>query len=143
MSSCFGSRKSGDREPLLPQYKDDTSMQRALHQKLHSYQMVRALTKGFMPSTEQLIINLRTLLGSDVLNPTETELSDSGSLLAKFAKQWVQQFIDMLKNKNSEDQIQDFIWFLAHSRLSVDVKDLAKRAFKIKARADSMAGQYL
>jgi len=105
--------------------------------------MVRALTKGFMPSTEQLIINLRTLLGSDVLNPTETELSDSGSLLAKFAKQWVQQFIDMLKNKNSEDQIQDFIWFLAHSRLNVDVKDLAKRAFKIKARADTMAGQYL
>ncbi|TKA75520.1 hypothetical protein B0A49_02819 [Cryomyces minteri] len=141
MSSCFGFRKSraDDREPLLPQYRDDTAMQRELHQKLHSYQMLRALTKGFMPSTEQLIINLRTLTAADILNPAGPELSDSGRLLIKYTKQWLQQFMDLLQHKNSEDQIQDFIWFLSKSRISVDVEDLANRASKAKAKADTAA----
>ncbi|KAK5137439.1 hypothetical protein LTR04_004439, partial [Oleoguttula sp. CCFEE 6159] len=141
MSSCFGFRKSraDDREPLLPQYHDDTVMQRELHQKLHSYQMLRALTKGFMPSTEQLIINLRTLTAADILNPAGPELSDSGRLLIKHTKQWLQQFMELLQHKNSEDQIQDFIWFLSKSRISVDVEDLANRASKAKAKADTAA----
>ena len=63
LKSCLGMRKRTDeREPLLPQYENDTVMQRELHQKLHTYQQFRALGKGFMPNTEQLIINLRTLL---------------------------------------------------------------------------------
>ena len=42
MSSCFGFRKSKteDTEALLPQYADDTSLQRSLHQKMHTYQMI-------------------------------------------------------------------------------------------------------
>ena len=49
--ALFGSRKSdSDRQPLLPQYEnDDTKLQHELHKKLHSYQQVRALTKGYMP----------------------------------------------------------------------------------------------
>ncbi|KAB8346358.1 hypothetical protein FH972_023400 [Carpinus fangiana] len=142
MSSCLGFRKSRrdeDHEPLLPRYQDDTSRQRKLHQKLHTYQMLRALTKGFMPSTEQLIINLRTLLASDVLNPDETLVSDSGRLLAKYTKQWLHQFTDLLQHKNSEDQLQDFIWLLTQSRINVDVQDLAKRTTKIKAKRDTVA----
>lgn len=71
MSSCFGSRKrkGEDTEALLPLYANDTSLQRTLHQKMHTYQMLRAISKGFMPSTEQVIVNLRTLLASDFLNP--------------------------------------------------------------------------
>src|ERR1700712_680476 len=122
--SCFGSRKksrqNGDRQPLLPQYEDDTSLQRTAHQKMHTYQMLRALSKGFMPSTEQTIINLRTLLASDVLNPETAGLSDSGRKLIKYSKQWLQEFIDLLRNKNDGDQIQDFIWFLIHARMEVD-----------------------
>lgn len=142
MSSCLGFRKSkrdDDHEPLLPRYQDDTTRQRVLHQKLHTYQMLRALTKGFMPSTEQLIINLRTLLASDVLNPDESLVSDSGRLLAKYTKQWLQQFTDLLNNKNSADQLQDFIWLLTQSRIQVDVKDLAKKTTRIKAKRDSAA----
>ena len=145
MSSCFGFRKkqNEDTEALLPQYKDDTALQRALHQKMHSYQMVRALSKGYMPSTEQLIINLRTLLASDILNPDNPELSDSGRRLLKYTKQWLTQFIEMLRNKNDRDQIQDFIWFLTKSRISLDTQDLAQTASKVKSRADATAGKWL
>ena len=144
MSSCFGSRKKsrghGDTQPLLPQYEDETSLQRAAHQKMHTYQMLRALSKGFMPSTEQTIINLRTLLASDVLNPETPGLSDSGRRLMKYSKQWLKEFIEMLRNKNDGDQIQDFIWFLIHARVSVDTDDLIQTATNSKAKADASAG---
>jgi len=140
MSSCFGSRKKdADRQPLLPVYKDDTSLQRTVHQKLHSYQMIRALSKGFMPSTEQTIVNLRTLLASDVLNPDPAGLSDSGRRLSALLKQWVQEFIELLRNKNDGDQIQDFIWFMLHSRIEVDTGDLIATATNTRARADASA----
>ncbi|KAI9836790.1 MAG: hypothetical protein M1819_000955 [Sarea resinae] len=141
MSSCFGFRKAkgDDTDPLLPRYHDDTAMQARLHQKLHSYQMVRALTKGYMPSTEQVVINLRTLLASDVLNPDTQDLSDSGRLLAKFSKQWLSQFIELLRHKNDEDQIQDFIWYLSKSRISLDTEDIANKAASVKKKADTAA----
>ena len=142
MSSCFGRRKTKgeDTEALLPQYADDTSLQRSLHQKMHSYQMIRALSKGYMPSTEQLIVNLRTLLASNILNPDDPDLSDSGRLLIKYSKQWLAEFIDLVRHKNDDDQIQDFIWFLSHSKVSVDTDHLAKSASNVKAKADATAG---
>ena len=142
MSSCFGFRKTKgeDTEALLPQYADDTSLQRRVHQKMHTYQMLRALSKGFMPSTEQLIINLRTLLASDVLNPDNPDLSDSGRLLLKYSKRWLSEFIEMLRNKNDKDQIQDFVWYLSKSRISIDTDDLIDNAAKVKAKADTTAG---
>ena len=144
MSSCFGLRKKNkrdDEEALLPEYGDDTSLQRSLHQKMHSYQMIRAMAAGSMPSTEQLIINLRTLVSSDVLDPDNQELSDSGRQVLRSSKQWLKQFIELLQNKNSEDQIQDFIWFLSKSRISLDTDGVAHSASKIRARADATAGR--
>lgn len=140
--ACLGlKRKRGDSdtEPLLPQYEDDTVMQRELHQKLHSYQQFRALAKGFMPSNEQVIVNLRTLLASDVMNADNPDLSDSGRRLVKYSRTWVQQFIELLRNKNDVDQIQDLIWFLSQSKISIDTDDIARRAQKSKAKADTMA----
>ncbi|KAK7914478.1 bactericidal permeability-increasing protein [Apiospora marii] len=141
MSSCFGWGKGSDaeREPLLPQYEQDTHLQRELQRKLHSYQMIRALTRGYMPSTEQTIINLRTLMASDALNPDNPDLSDSGRRLVRLTKQWLHQFITLLRNKNNQDQLQDLIWFLTKSRISVDVADLQARAQKSKAKADAAA----
>ncbi|KAI5921833.1 hypothetical protein F4810DRAFT_676059 [Camillea tinctor] len=142
LSSCFGLRKKHpdpEREPLLPQYEQDTHLQRELYRKLHSYQMLRAFTQGYMPSTEQVIINLRTLLSSDILNPENPDLSDSGRNLVRLCKQWLQQFIILLKHKNGKDQIQDLIWFLAKSRITVDLDDLQSRAKRTKARADTVA----
>lgn len=140
MSSCFGRKRKGDdTEALLPQYEDDTALQKSIHQKLHTYQMYRAIAAGFMPSTEQLIVNLRTLLASDLLNPDNPDLSDSGRLLIKYAKQWLTQFIEALRNKNDADQIQDFIWFLSKSRVSLDTDNLARSASNVKAKADTKA----
>ncbi|KAI0399390.1 hypothetical protein F4802DRAFT_589711 [Xylaria palmicola] len=141
-SSCFGLRKGAaddEQQPLLPQYEQDTHLQRQLARKLHSYQMYRALSKGYMPSNEQLIILLRTLLASDVLNPDNPDLSSSGRRLARLTKQWFQQFIVLLNNKNNKDQLQDLIWFLTKSRLSIDLDDLGARASKVKAKADTAA----
>ena len=115
-------------------------MQRELHQKLRSYQMIRAMTKGYMPSNEQVIVKLRTVLAADVLNQDNPGLSDSGRLLIRHTKQWLQQFIDLLQHKNSEDQIQDFIWYLSKSRISVDVDDARHRLRKAKTKANTGAG---
>ncbi|KAI1504904.1 hypothetical protein F5X99DRAFT_370248 [Biscogniauxia marginata] len=143
LSSCCGLRKKKqpdpEREPLLPQYEQDTHLQRELYRKLHSYQMLHAFTQGYMPSTEQVIVNLRTLLSSDILNPENPDLSNSGRRLARLTKQWLQQFIVLLKHKNGKDQIQDLVWFLAKSRISVDLDDLRSRAKKSKAKADTAA----
>ena len=114
-------------------------MQRQLHQKLHSYQQIRALSKGFMPSTEQVIINVRTLLASDVLNADNPDLSDSGRRLVKHTRQCIQQFIELLRNKNERDQMQDLLWFLSKSRISVDTEDIRERAKKSKVKADTVA----
>ncbi|KAK4556135.1 hypothetical protein LTR86_006832 [Recurvomyces mirabilis] len=142
IASCFGLRKTGgtgEREPLLPQYNDDTALQQQLHAKLHSYQMFRAMSMGYMPSTEQTIINLRTILASDVLNANNGELSESGRKLVKYTRQWLQQFMDLLQHKNDRDQIQDLIWYLSKSRIMVDTEDIARRAKKTKAKADTAA----
>ncbi|KAL9084745.1 MAG: hypothetical protein Q9165_007920 [Trypethelium subeluteriae] len=101
--------------------------------------MFRALADGYMPSNEQVIINLRTLLASDLLNPSDPELSDSGRLLTKYTKEWLKHFIELLFHKNSGDQIQDFIWYLTKSRISVDVEDLGRRASKAKSKANTAA----
>ena len=144
MSSCFGWRKSrrdADQEPLLPRYDDETDRQRRLHQKLHTYQMIRALSKGFMPSTEQTIANLRTLLASEILNPNNKELSESGSNLLRQARTWLKLFIELLRNKNGQDQIQDLIWHLTKSRISLDINDVSHQASRAKARADAAASK--
>ena len=146
MSTCCGLRKKrgdGDLEALLPQYEDDTVLQRKLHQKLHTYQMLRAISTGSMPSNEQLIINLRTILAADFLNPDNPDLSDSGRKLLRYLKQWLREFMELLQHKNSEDQVQDFIWFLTKSRISLDAADVSHQASKIKAKADVTAGMHI
>lgn len=141
-SSCcgFGRKKGGaDTEPLLPRYEDDTAMQRRLHQKLHTYQMIRALSKGYMPSTDQAIVNLRTLLASDILDPNNKELSESGRQLVRNCRNWLKVFIELLRHKNDKDQIQDFLWYLARSRASLDINDISHQASKVEARANAQA----
>ncbi|KAJ9314158.1 hypothetical protein DTO271D3_5635 [Paecilomyces variotii] len=142
MSSCFGRRKSprgGDTEPLLPRYEDETVLQRRVHQKLHSYQMLRALAEGYMPSTEQTIANLRTLLASDVLNPNPDEVSPAGRQLTRDAKLGIRTFIELLRDKNSQDQLQDFLWHLSKSRAQLDTGRLTHQASRIKHQTDVKA----
>ncbi|PHH91363.1 hypothetical protein CDD83_724 [Cordyceps sp. RAO-2017] len=143
MLSCFGCcgsrrRDGDDRQPLLPQYDDETALQTRLHEKLHTYQMLRAVSQGYMPSNEQVIVHLRSLLSADVLNP-DMALSPSGRALVRTTKLWLTQLVDLLHGKNAEDQIQDFLWYLAKARADVDVGQVRARAAASKARADASA----
>jgi len=146
MSSCFRSRKpqrgrGDDTEPLLPVYEDETARQRQLRQKLHSYQMFKALSEGYMPSTEQLIANLRTLLATDLFNPGTDDLSHTGRQLARDVRTFLRLFIELLREKNNEDQIQEFFWHLSKSKASLDTSDLVNQASRAKADANTRAGK--
>ncbi|KAM5354028.1 hypothetical protein ACJ41O_000678 [Fusarium nematophilum] len=142
MLSCFGFGRRGEeaeREPLLPRYNDDTALQTRLHEKLHTYQMLRAISKGYMPSNEQVIIHLRTLLSAQILNPERQDLSPAGRALVKSIKIWLTQFVEVLQHKNANDQIQDFIWYLTKARLDVDVAHIGQRAARARVQADAVA----
>ncbi|QUC23546.1 uncharacterized protein UV8b_07787 [Ustilaginoidea virens] len=139
--TCFGlcdsDRDESEREPLLPRYNDATARQAALHEKLHTYQMLLAMSRGYMPSNKQVIVHVRTLLGARLLNPSErSELSNSGRALVRTTRIWLQQFIDLLESKNSQDQIQDFIWYLCKANFGVDTSTVTKSIKKGKAKAD-------
>ncbi|KAL9054354.1 MAG: hypothetical protein Q9162_004229 [Coniocarpon cinnabarinum] len=139
---CLGSRRpnlNNSQQSLLPLYEHDTDREQRLHEKLHSYQMLRAMTQGFMPSNEQLIVNLRTLLASDFLNPEDSSLSDSGRLLMKHTKQLILSLIDTFQHKNSSDELQDLIWFLTRSRVTLDTTDIVNRATRAKRKANTAA----
>ncbi|KAG5926531.1 hypothetical protein E4U42_003181 [Claviceps africana] len=141
MLTCFGlcdsDHDESERQPLLPQYNDATSRQARLHEKLHTYQMLRAMSQGFMPSNSQIIIHLRALLSADILNPSESsDLSNSGRALIRTVRLWLTQFIDLLESKNSNDQIQDFIWYLHKSSLGVDSQTVINGVTKGRAKAN-------
>lgn len=143
MQSCCGFRqkaKKGEHEPLLPQYADETTLQSTLHPKMHTLQMFRALSLGYMPSTEQAIINLRTLLALDVMDPNNPDLSDSGILLIKTCRTWLTQFIDLLREKNDDDELQNVIWRVSKSRVQLNTKELSSSVSHIKRQADLSAG---
>lgn len=132
---------SQETEPLLPRYEEDTTLQRRLHQKLHSFQMLRALSEGYMPSTEQVIINLRTLLASDILNPRTQDIGSVGRQLIRDCRIWIQVFIELLRDKNNDDKLQEFLWHLSRSRASLDRGQVAQHASHVKARQDTKAGK--
>ncbi|KAL4874625.1 hypothetical protein BJY04DRAFT_224855 [Aspergillus karnatakaensis] len=126
-------------EPLLPRYDDETSRQRRLHQKIHTYQMLRAFSEGYMPSTEQTIANLRTLLAFDLLSPRNPDIGSMGRQLVRDCRLWISLLIEFLQTKNGEDQLQEFIWHLSHGKATVHAGHIAQRASHTKAKADSKA----
>ncbi|KAL4918136.1 hypothetical protein BDW62DRAFT_68349 [Aspergillus aurantiobrunneus] len=126
-------------EPLLPRYDDDTSRQRRLHQKIHTYQMLRAFSEGYMPTTEQTIANVRTLLSFDIFNPRNPDIGSVGRQLVRDCRLWIQLLIEFLQAKNGDDQLQEFIWHLSHGKATVHTTELAQRASSTRAKADTKA----
>lgn len=141
--SCLGSVNevsSDEQQPLLARYEDETVIQRAAHQKMHSYLMIRALFSGYMPSTEQITLNMRTLLASDFFSPDITEMSSSGKQFLEYAREWITEFIHLIKNKNNEDQIQNIIYFLSYAKISVDTGDIVQKVSNTKNKINAIAG---
>lgn len=142
--SCFGYRRRAEdsaQQPLLAQYQHETTREQRLHEKLHTYQMLRALSKGYLPSNEQLIVNLRSLLASDLLNPDQSSVTDSGRLLTRYTKQLLRQLIDVLQHKNFSDEAQDLLWYLKKSRVGLNTSNLSARAAEAKSKANTAVAQ--
>jgi len=130
----------GETEPLLPRYDENASQHSRLQNKLRTYQMVRALYQGYMPSNDQIIVNLRRLLASDLLNSRHEDIGPVCRQLIRDSRLWIQVLIDFLHEKNGDDQLQEFLWHLSRSRASIDVNRISERASGAKARANPSAG---
>ena len=127
MACCGLSRLSSDydndddieaqaeRRPLLAS-DEETDRQRRLHEKLHTYQAVRALADGYMPSTGQATTQIVKGAASvlDVLNSRTVRrgrLSPQGRRLLQLSETWLRRLVQLMEHKNGRDQIQDFVWW--------------------------------
>ncbi|EDN10912.1 predicted protein [Histoplasma mississippiense (nom. inval.)] len=143
-SSCCKSRKatSGETQPLLPQhhdYDEDTALQHQLHEKLRTYLMLKAICSGYMPSTYQIVSNLRAILVSSLLNPEPLAVGNTSRELIMDLKLCIRLVIDLLQEKNGEDQLQAAIWQLSKLNVEIDTASLASRGTLAKAQADTAA----
>ena len=130
-------------DPLLPRYEDrgeHPPLAQRLQHKLHSYQALRALSQGYMPSTDQIIVNLRRLLASDLLNARHPDIGTVGRQLISDLRRCIQALIDFLHEKNPDDRLQEFLWRLARSKAAVDTERISWRASNARAKADAGAG---
>lgn len=111
----------------------ETQLQSRVYEKIHTYLLLRALSKGYLPSTAQSCAHLRSLLSSDVLNPSNTQLTPAGRKLVRDMRRWISLFASMLEKKNGEDQLQDFLWFTQRARMGFDGGELVDAASDIAA----------
>ncbi|CAZ86115.1 unnamed protein product [Tuber melanosporum] len=130
------SDRDADTRPLLADYDAVTTLQCKAAAKLHTYQMLRAVSKGYYPSTEQLVVHLRTLLSADVLRPANAQLSADGRRLVRHMRRLIEEFIEFLRDKNSEDQIQEFLWCVTRARVELDVGDIMQMAGRARGGAN-------
>lgn len=127
-------------EPLLPRYENESITQSRVRQKLRSYQKLCALAAGYMPSTEQTVAHLRAVLASDVLNHRNQDLGAAGRQILLDSRNWLQVAVDVLRDKNGDDQLQEFLFHLARSRASLDPAKLSRQASSSRTHADTKAG---
>lgn len=132
----------GETDPLLPRYEDESPPQHRIRQKLRTYQKLYALADGFMPSTDQVVAHLRAVLASDVLSHRNKDIGAVGRQIILDCRHWLQALIDFLREKNGDDQLQQFLWYLARSRASLDPSKtkLARQASSVKPHTDTKAG---
>ncbi|CAK7243232.1 MAG: hypothetical protein STHCBS139747_004744 [Sporothrix thermara] len=139
----------GERRPLLANGDEETEHQRVLHQKLHTYQMVRAMRSGYLPSTAQTVANLRRMVPeggdrSELSSSSSSDLSPSGQRLLKLSNRFVEQLVTLLEHKNGGDQIQDFVYCVQRARLDVNVDvdiDVGAVQDQVALRAGQAVGQ--
>jgi len=103
-----------------------------LDKKLHTYLLIRALLKGYLPSNEQTIILLRKLLASDLLEPDNKNLSFDGRKFVTLNRRLVKQLIELLHAKNSGDELQNFLWAAGRAKLHVDFRGIGSAVADVK-----------
>ena len=139
--SFFCGRRGNDaeREPLLPRHNHDTALQTGLDKKFQTYRILKALSRGYLPSNEQIIAHLRRK--ADALDAVPRDVSGAGRALTRDAREFLEDLITLLRNKNGEDKIQDFVWYISQARLDVDTEDIRERIRGARPRADVAAGK--
>jgi len=145
----FGRSKTRDTAdlettPLLdPESKAETQLQIRVYEKLHTYLLLRALSKGYLPSTTQSCAHLRSVLYTDVLNPSNTQLTPAGRKLVRDMRRWITILTSVLEKKNGEDQLQDFLWFTKRARMGFDGGELVEAASNIVDGAGGTAADMM
>lgn len=128
-----------EREPLLPRHHQDTQRQASVEDKLRSFQIIKALSDGYMPSNKQLLAHFRRT--TEVLRTVPADTSSTGKELIRQFREHLKHLIAFLENKNNADQIQDFLWYITKARLSIDTEHLEQRAQEIQPRANIATGK--
>lgn len=137
---CGPDADEAEREPLLDHSDHDTTREARLHEKLHTYQMGRAISKGYMPSNRQCMGHLKASLQSTILSPPpDAGLSPTGQALIRTSRLWMKQLIELFESKNSKDQIQDLIWCLYKTGLNTDPAAITQDIVNAKHKADVKA----
>ncbi|KKF93157.1 putative protein C32A11.02c [Ceratocystis platani] len=106
-------------------------------QKLHTYNIYRALKQGRMPSTEQILVYLKDIQTSEALSDEEG-LSQDGRVLLRLFRRLVAESSELLRSKNGQDQLQDFIWHSRQADMSGGKRAAASVA-GLKNKADAQA----
>ncbi|KAA8908196.1 hypothetical protein FN846DRAFT_898606 [Sphaerosporella brunnea] len=115
--------------PLLdPKSGAETQLQAHVYDKIHTYLLFRALSKGYLPSTAQACAHLRSLLSTDFLNPSNTHLTPDGRKLVRDMRRLITAFAALLEKKNGADQLQEFLWCTRRARLGFDGGELVDAA---------------
>ncbi|KAI5796947.1 hypothetical protein FPQ18DRAFT_422224 [Pyronema domesticum] len=111
--------------PLLnPEEEASTKLQATTLKKLHTYLLLRALSRGYLPSTAQATAHLQHLLASPLLHPQNIHLTPSGRRLIRDLRRLLQLLITVLEKKNGQDQLQDFLYFTRRARVGLDGGEL-------------------
>ncbi|KKA29468.1 hypothetical protein TD95_003398 [Thielaviopsis punctulata] len=118
-----------------PSQRVPDAVRAANAEKLHTYNMYRALKKGHMPSTVQILEYLNAIQRSDLLSDEEG-LSQDGRVLLRLFRRWLSQASVAIEKKNSRDQLQDFIWYARQANITGDTSAIAAAA-GAKKRADT------
>ena len=129
-----------EREPLLPCHNQDTRLQASVEDKLRSFQIMKALSDGYMPSNDQLLAHLRHTI--NILRTAPVDTSSTGKELIRNFRQHLKHLAAFFENKNGSDQIQDFLWYVTKARFTINSDDLEERARAIRPRADIATGEY-
>lgn len=58
----------------------------------------------------------------------------------RHVRKFITEFIELLQEKNGQDQLQEFLWCAGKARVGLDAQDLVQTATNSKARADARAG---
>jgi hypothetical protein len=117
---------SSERQPLLPNTQpqpklspQEVSKRREIRAKLCTYEIIVALSNGYLPTTKQFTGYLNWLLQSGILEPRNRRLSVRGRNAIRDLRAWIEAVAEEAEFKNGFDEIQQFIWELSQADIEV------------------------